>query len=303
MDKKDKQYHQPVLLKETLEKLAVKPGGLYIDATIGHAGHALAICQQGGRLLGIDLDPHNLSIARERLHLACPAPNLRGLGALWQLSQANFKNIKSTARQNNFSPIDGILFDLGLSQNQQKGKGRGFSFSDTQSLDMRINPTQIKLTAAQIVNSWPEKNLEELLRLTVQERYAAQIAKAIVRRRKEKLFESGADLATFIAKSIPASSRNHPATKLFLALKMTVNEEVENLKTALAGSLSLLKKGGRLLVISFHSTEDRLVKLWFLEKSQKKELQLLGKAQSPTFTEIKKNPLARSAHLRTAQKL
>ena len=242
--------HTPVLLSEILRALAVQPGGRYIDCTLGGGGHAAAILEHsspGGQLLGIDADPNALEIARERLQHYKESV---------LLVNDNFVNLQSICIKYDFFPVHGILFDLGLSSLQLNGGGRGFSFQHDAPLDMRFNPDQ-KVTAADIVNQRPEARLAHIIRTYGEESQSHRIARYIV---NERPIKTTLQLAELIEKAVGRRGRIHPATKTFQALRIAVNHELENLESALKQAVDLLGYEGRLVVISYHSLEDRIVK-------------------------------------------
>ncbi len=288
-------YHQPVLLKETLELLQVRKDEKYIDATLGSGGHSLEIIKRGGLLLGIDWDPEMIKIVKGRFS-ACP-------NALWQLKEGNFKDLKKIAEAAGFLGAAGMIADLGLSSLQIKNFNRGFSFQDQGSLDMRLNPGLTR-TAKDLINSLNQDELSEIFQRLVQEKLARPIAQSVVKSRRLRPIATAKDLAEIIERVKPrVKGKLHPATKVFLALRILVNQEFENLKALLEASLEVLKPGGRLLIISFHSGEDRLVKLEFRKlKKQKKALLLTKKPIEAGAKEVAANPLARSAKLRAIEK-
>ena len=290
---KNNREHIPVLLKEVLDSLGPLEGKKYIDATFGFGGHTEAIQKAGGKVLAIDWDPEIISLAKKR-H-PCP-------GASCQLIQGNFAEIKFLAEREKFAPVDGILFDLGISRWHYKKGQRGFSFEDS-NLDMRLNP-EIKEKAFKIINSYSLNKLNEVFTKLVQEKLAEPIAQALVSARRLKPIKSAKELAGIIEKvyqKIGERTRFHPATKVFLALRMVVNQELKNLEKGLNQGWQILKTGGKVLVITFHSTEDRIVKNFAKEKE--KTDQGKSKICFPSEEEIKKNYLARSAKLRIIQKI
>lgn len=295
--KMGKNNHIPVLLKEVNEILDPQKGKRIIDATLGTGGHTLGFLKEGAEVLGIDWDPEILLLAKERLK-ACP-------GASWQAVCGNFAQIEEIARKNNFFPVDGILFDLGVSRWHLKKGKRGFSFED-QSLDMRLSPS-LKLKAVDIINHFQPEELVELFTSLVQEGLAKPIAEAIVRVRRIRPITTARELSGLIEKVYQKEKvkrgRIQPATKIFLGLRMRVNQELDNLISGLKGSLKILKNKGRLAVISFHSGEDRLVKLFLKGKERQGELRLLTRKPVPPSPEERaENPSARSAVLRGAEK-
>jgi len=290
-------FHQPVLLAEVKNFLNIKKEEKYIDATVGGGGHAEVILKNGGKVLGIDWDPQAIEYAKRHLEKACP-------GAFWKIIQANFADLKEIGKREGFGEVAGILFDLGVSSHQLDSKKRGFSFQKDSFLDMRMNPS-LAVTAADLLKVLSKKQLSELFVKFTQEKLAGAIADALVRARQIKPIETTKQLAALVAavyrqKGIKRG-RLHPATKVFLALRMAVNSELDNLKKALPQAVELLKPKGRLLVISFHESEDRIVKRFL--KNNKQLKMLTKKPIVPTETEIKRNPRSRSARLRVAEKL
>jgi len=294
------EYHTPVLLKEAIELLNVKKGERYIDATLGGGGHSEAIIKAGGEVLGIDRDPEALEFSGKRLSQACP------LGAFrWTLIEGNFGQISDLAKKAGFDQVKGILFDLGVSSHQLETGERGFSFNKEADLDMRMSPG-LKVTAKDLVNGLNEGELVELFTKLGGEHRSRSIAAAICRARKISPIEKCDQLATIILRSVPARGkydRTHPATRVFQALRIAVNDELNNLKEALPSALSLLKPGGRLVAISFHSLEDRIVKDFIKEKENSGEIiNLTGSPITPSREEVEANPRARSAKMRGAEK-
>lgn len=302
--------HIPVLLQETVQALAVQPGGRYIDATLGGGGHARAILEHsspGGQLLGIDADPEAIKVARE---------NLKAYRNSVLFVNDNFANLKAICLKYDFFPVHGILFDLGLSSLQLEQAGRGFSFQRDAPLDMRFNPSQ-EMTAADIVNSSSEAELAHLLWTYGEESHSRIIARHIVR---ERPITSALHLARAIERAVGGrKGRLHPATKTFQALRIAVNRELENLEAALKQAVNLLGFEGRLVVISYHSLEDRMVKRFMQEEARdclcppniptcvcghKARLRLVNKKIiTPSPTEVQLNPRSRSARLRAAERV
>ncbi len=243
--------HEPVLVEEVVQGLAVQPGGRYVDGTVGGGGHALAILDHaspGGQLLGIDADPEAIAIARERLSR---------YGHEVVLVNDNFANLRAVCDRYGFVPVHGILLDLGLSSYQLENDARGFSFQRNSALDMRLSPYQ-ETTADAIVNCLPEANLARLISSYGEERQSRRIAHRIV---LERPIRTTLQLAHTIEMAVGGRrGRIHPATKTFQALRIVVNRELEHLQRVLEQSLDLLGVGGRLAVISYHSLEDRIVK-------------------------------------------
>ena len=309
----------PVLLKEVIEGLDVGPGGLYIDGTVGAGGHAQAILQsaENVRLLGLDTDPTALALAAERL-----SPFIEGGQA--KLVRANFEDLGGVARDEGFPHVDGILLDLGVSSMQLDTAERGFSFRAEGPLDMRLNP-EGPVTAADLVNSLPEEELANLIYRYGEEPASRRIARRIVEERARQSITTTGRLAEIVSRAlggrVAGRTRNpiHPATKTFQALRIAVNRELEVLDSALAQAVDLLKPGGRLAVISFHSLEDRAVKV-FIRQEQKgcicpPELPVCRCGRKPTLKainskpleaseeEARTNPRSRSARLRVAVRL
>ncbi len=310
------QPHQPVLYNEIIHSLQPHRGRRYLDGTVGAGGHAWGILEASspdGRLLGLDVDPQALGIARKRL-----AP----YGDRAVLAQASYVDLAEQAALLGWSSLDGILLDLGVSSMQFDTPERGFSFLVEASLDMRFNP-QAPLSAADLVNTLPEKELADLLYRYGEERMSRQVARAIVQSRP---VTTTMQLAQIVARVLaggkkPASrhSHIHPATRTFQALRIAVNHELESLEMALPAAINALSPGGRLAVISFHSLEDRIVKQFMRRESQdcicppRQPVCTCGHQAvikevtrhpiQPQEEEIRQNPRARSARLRVAEKL
>jgi len=289
--------HTPVLPEETIEALAVQPGGRYIDCTLGGGGHAAAILEHsspGGQLLGIDADPEAMKEAKSRLE---------AYSGSTVLVNQNFINLKAICNKYHFSPVHGILFDLGLSSLQLNGNGRGFSFRHDSPLDMRLNPHQ-QVTAADIVNSLSETELARVIKTFGEESRSNRIAQYIVRQRPIK---TTFELAEIVEQATGGRrGRIHPATRTFLALRIAVNQELENLTAALKQAVDLLGLRGRLAVISYHSLEDRIVKQFMREEASgdNPRLKLINKKViTPSLAEIHFNPRSRSAKLRAAERI
>jgi 16S rRNA (cytosine1402-N4)-methyltransferase len=320
MDRENGGPHYSVLYQETLAGLNLRPGGQYIDGTLGAGGHAYGILEKtdpDGKLLGLDADPVALGIATERL---------KPFGERARLVQSNFAALSEVARKEGFTPVDGVVLDLGLSSMQLDDPARGFSFQGEGPLDMRFGSVQGDLTAARIVNTWPEEKLTKLFFELGEEPQSRRLARAIVEARRNRPFETTGQLAEVLQKAAGghAVGRDkrpiHPATKVFQALRMEVNHELERLAEGLAGSLEVLGPGGRLTVISFHSLEDRVVKrfmqqeasdktapegappgLWFPKEPR---LKIITKKPIVAGTqELAQNRRSRSAKLRIAEKI
>jgi 16S rRNA (cytosine1402-N4)-methyltransferase len=287
--------HTPVLAAEILEFLRIRPDGVYADTTVGTGGHLIEIARRliTGRALGIDRDPQALAVARERL-----GPHERQV----ILVQSDFSNIGEVAAAHNLPPFDGVIADLGVSSLELDSPERGFSFRWAGPLDMRMSPDS-PLTADEIVNQWPEKELADLLYQKAEERDSRRIARAIVRARP---IRDTAHLATVVAGGRKARGRQrlHPATKTFLALRIAVNREEEELGQFLSRTPATLNLGGRLIVLSYHSLEDRLVKHEFQRLARDGGFQVLTKKViQPGDAEIAANPRARSAKMRVIEKV
>ncbi|HUY14440.1 MAG TPA: 16S rRNA (cytosine(1402)-N(4))-methyltransferase RsmH [Terriglobia bacterium] len=286
--------HVPVLVREVLEYLAVRTAGTYIDATVNGGGHAEAILRSssGARLLGIDRDAAMLDAARQRL-----AP-FEGSAVL---VQGNFAEIKQLHHASGFPPADGLIADLGLSSNQLDEAGRGFSFEREGALDMRMDASSSR-TASDLVNHLPERELADLIFQLGEERHSRRIARAIM---KARPIHKTTELAQVVARAIPPRTGLHPihpATRTFMALRMAVNDEMGNLEAFLDRSPGVLGPGGRMVVISFHSLEDRKVKQNFLKLSREGRARLLTKKICrPTDAEMAANPRSRSAKLRAME--
>jgi len=302
--------HVSVLYQPVLEYLNVRPGGVYLDGTLGAGGHAAGVLQQSapnGRLLGLDQDPDAISFARERL-----AP----FGERVSLIHASFVQMGELVPRLGWDPLDGILLDLGFSSRQLDDPDRGFSFLRVGPLDMRMDPTA-NLTAAELVNEWPQADLADILFQYGEERDSRRIARAIVAARP---IETTAQLAAVVSGAVRGKGGGiHPATRTFQALRIAVNRELEVLEQVLPQAVSLLRPGGRLAIISFHSLEDRIVKQFYRRESQdclcppeipvcvcqhRATLKnITRKPIRPTPAEIAANPRSRSARLRVAERI
>jgi 16S rRNA (cytosine1402-N4)-methyltransferase len=296
--------HVPVLLKEAIDFLAIRRGGTYIDATVGMGGHSYEIARRlgaPGHLIGFDKDPAALGIARERLKVAVgdqndwPTIDLRH-GSFAELA----KDVRRTAK----GSVDGILADVGVSSLQINDPARGFSFQAEGNLDMRMNP-QAELTAEQVVNQFDERELADLIYEFGEERRSRRIARAIVRSRPIRTTRQLADVISAAARPMnQAERRIHPATRTFQALRIFVNRELDDLRDLMNEAPRLLKPGGRLVVISFHSLEDRIVKDAMREGAKQGVYNLLVKKPvTPGEEEIDRNPRSRSAKLRAAERI
>jgi len=281
------------MVTEAMEALNVRPGGWYVDCTLGAGGHARAILernQPGGRLLGIDADLSALEAARLALN---------AFGGAVTLAQANFSELSRVCHAHGFNTNDGILFDLGVSSMQLDTAGRGFSFQREAPLDMRFDTTAGP-SAADIVNHYSEQEIARILWEYGEERYSRQIAHRIVEQRP---ILSTLRLAHIVQQVLGSRrGRIHPATRTFMALRIAVNGELESLKQALEQSKDLLRAGGRLVVISYHSLEDRIVKQFMRAEAAEHAYALIAKKViRPASLELRSNPRSRSARLRVAE--
>lgn len=303
----------PVLLAETLEYLAVRQGGVYVDATFGRGGHSRAILAaigSAGRLLAIDRDPLAVAAAR----------NLAADDVRLQVEHAEFSSLGALVRRRGLTGrIDGVLLDFGVSSPQLDAPERGFSFLQDGPLDMRMNPESAGPTAAQWLARAEELEIAQVLREFGEERYARRIAHAIVQERGQRPLKRTLQLADLIAAAHPAWEKGrHPATRSFQAMRIFINRELEEIGAALQQALEVLVIGGRIVAISFHSLEDRLVKRFFRKGARgdnlprglpvtaaelRPRLRLLGGPLRPSEAEIEINPRARSAIFRAAEKL
>ena len=302
-------YHLPVFPAEVGEWMAAGPDQFIIDGTLGGGGHSEIFLKAGARVLGVDRDPEALAHARARL---------AEYGERFSTWEGNFSRLSEIPEIAHGARADGLLMDLGVSSHQLDSAVRGFSFMREGPLDMRMGPSSPR-SAADIVNRWPEADIVRILFEYGEESSARRIAGAIVRQRAIKPFVTTLDLANCIEKASGRHGRTHPATKTFQAIRMAVNEELESLATALAAAPAALKPGGRLLIITFHSLEDRLVKRFLKHRSTEfldepgwpeprpnpdYQFRLLARrAIAPTAAETSLNPRARSAKLRVAQLL
>ena len=288
--------HTPVMLAEVLEWLGIRPEGTYIDATLGAGGHSAAIAQRltCGRLISLDRDAQALELARERL---------KTFGETVTLVQSRFSRIAEVVHELGIPKADGVLADLGVSSMQLDRAERGFSFREAADLDMRMDAVNDELTAGEIVNRWPEKELADLLYREADEHDSRRIARAIM---KARPIRDTAHLATIVAGARKhwGRQRLHPATKTFLALRIAVNREMEELGQFLTRTPATLNSGGRWVVLSYHSREDRMVKHALQEGERQGTLKVLTRhVIQPTEGEKAANPRSRSAKLRCAERV
>lgn len=297
--------HAPVLLAEVIDFLQFKPGMNVVDCTLGDAGHSEAMLGEtgpDGRLLGLDADPESLLRAKQYLY---------PFGKRVSFVRDNFVHLRAIVERERFSPVDAILMDLGWSSPQFAERGRGFSFERDEPLDMRFSGAGE--TAAEILNRSSQKELELIFKKYGEEKLAQEIAAAVVARRQAASFKTTGELAEIIlavyrerlrsTKEIPWIGGIHPATKVFQALRIAVNNELDVLKETLPQAVSVLAPGGRLAVIAFHSLEDRIVKHFFQTEESKTLKIITKKPVIASGGEITNNPRARSARLRVIEKL
>ena len=312
--------HIPVMLAECLEHLQLEPQNTFVDATLGGAGHSFEAAAQiapGGILIGIDQDEAALAAASERLN-ALP----EGKRPHIELLRGNFGNLDELLLSAEVPGIDAILFDLGVSSPQIDQQARGFSFKENGPLDMRMDPGTQTLTAAEVINTYNAKDLARIIRMYSDEKWASRIADFIVRRREQAPIETSVELVDVIKAAIPASARRaggHPAKRTFQAIRIEVNSELAVLERGLEAAVRWLNPGGRLVVISYHSLEDRIVKnvlaaganrctcppdLPVCVCNRKPILEVVTrKPLTPSAEEVERNPRARSAKVRVARKL
>lgn len=287
--------HVPVMREEVMEALNLKRNGIYLDATLGMGGHAEAILQRAGEctLIGMDRDDEAIDISRTRL---------KGYKNV-HIVKESFSHMKDAVNNIGFNRVNGIFLDIGVSTLQLKYEGRGFSFLKDDPLDMRMDRKQ-RLTAEKVVNSYPEKDLADVIWKYGEERYSRKIAKAIVNARHKKRIRSCRELAGVIEKVVWRKGRIHPATRTFQAIRIEVNRELEQLSTAIDSGAELLEKEGRLCVLSYHSLEDRIVKNAFKKLAKDGIFHIITrKPLVPSRHEQKENPSSRSAKLRVAEKI
>lgn len=287
--------HPPVMVREAMEMLEPGPGGIYVDATVGLGGHAdeiLKLIGTEGRLIGIDRDDEALKMAKKRLG-----------DSRVVLTKGRFSDLKDVLGGLGVHEVDGILFDFGVSMMQFKDPGRGFSFSSDEPLDMRMDRSQ-GLKAEDVVNTYPEKELGKILREYGEERLAPKIARAIKTYRAKKRITTCRELADLVLAVYRGRGKHHPATRTFQALRIAVNDEIREIHKGLEAAAGLLRKGGRLCAISYHSLEDREVKNFMRNADRAGQMRILTKKPLiPSHDEMRKNPSARSAKLRGAERL
>ncbi|MDP3049367.1 MAG: 16S rRNA (cytosine(1402)-N(4))-methyltransferase RsmH [Thermodesulfovibrionales bacterium] len=289
-----KVIHLPVMLREVIMLLKPMFGGVYVDATVGLGGHAEEILRHigHGRLLGIDRDEETLDMALKRI------PDNR-----LTLKKGKFSDISKLAAETGILEVDGILFDLGTSMFHLKTAERGFSFFSEEPLDMRMDREQ-EITAAHIVNKYPEKEISRILWEYGEEKLSRKIARAVIDYRGKKKIDTCAELSDIVYRVYKKRGKHYPATKTFQALRIAVNDELNELRKGLNEAPGILKSGGRLCVISYHSLEDRIVKNFIRDEQRQGVLRILTKKPiAPSDEEVRFNPSARSAKLRGAEKI
>lgn len=303
--------HTSVMLNEVIDALNLQPHGIYLDCTLGGGGHSLKIGEKlnaDGILIGIDRDNDAILAARERLsNLTCRVEIVHG----------NFSELDKILDDLQIEKIDGAIFDLGVSSYQLDAAERGFSYMQNAPLDMRMDRTK-NFSAFDVINNYSEESLVKIFSEYGEERFSKRIAKNIIGARKNSLVETTGELVKIIEKSVPKiSDGGHPAKRVFQAVRIEVNHELEILNAAVISAVNRLKSGGRIAVITFHSLEDRIIKNTFKKLAQdcicpknfpvcvcnhKAEIKILGKAKTATSAELNKNPRAKSAKLRIAEK-
>ena len=308
----DLRMHKSVLLEESIENLNIKNGGVYVDATLGFGGHSSEILKRNkkGKLFCFDQDEYACNYSRDFLSK---------IGDNFEIINTNFINLKEELSKRNIDKIDGILFDLGVSSVQLDDKERGFSFHNDAKLDMRMNKNQ-KLSAYDVVNDYTYEKLVDIFYKYGEEKYSVSIAKNIVKYRETKKIETTLELVDIIKNSVPekAKRESHPARRVFQAIRIEVNNELEVLSDALVQAIDLLNVNGRICVITFHSLEDKIVKNTFKKYSEVDNmvkslpfipleylptLKIIGKSITPSEKELKENNRARSSRLRVAVKI
>lgn len=302
------EYHDSVLLAETVEALRPAEGGWIVDGTLGGGGHSEALLERGARVIGVDQDAEAIEYARERL---------AGWGDRFLAVRSNFAEVAPVLTGMGICAVDGVLLDLGVSSRQLDAAGRGFSFRQEGPLDMRMD-ARGSVTAADLVNEWEASDLERIFREYGEEPHARRIAGAVVRARERGVLRTTLELAAVVEGVVPRTGRIHPATRVFQALRMAVNREMEVLEKGLVNLMGLLKPGGRMAVITFHSLEDRMVKRYFsritaetVDRPEWPEarrnpewaaVRVTRKAVVAGVAETANNPRARSAKLRVVEK-
>lgn len=290
--------HTPVMLEEVINYLNIIPEGIYIDATIGTGGHSREILRRlkgKGLLIGFDKDLESIKIAEN---------NLKNISSNFILINKSYNEIPKILEDLNIGKIDGILYDLGISSFQLEGSKRGFSFKNwDEPLDMRFSLEE-EIKASDILNSYSQKNLEKIFIKYGEDPFSKKIANLIVEERKKKPFEKVGDLVSIIERNIPIKGKIHPATRIFQALRIEVNNELKILENSLENILSFLKNNARIVILSYHSLEDRIVKNFFKINEKEGKLKIITKKPlRPSKEEVEKNPRARSAKMRVGERI
>jgi len=301
-------FHVPVLLNEVLSYLNCREGGVYIDCTLGGGGHSKTILNSiypNCMLIGIDQDIEAIDVAKRELE---------SYSDRIKIVKGNFKNLKDILLKLKVDTVSGIIFDLGVSFHQLKERERGFSFKNNNHLDMRMDRKQ-KFDADILVNTYSENDLINVFEKYGEERFSKRIARRIVTERKKEAITSTKQLSDLIIRTLPKTKKRvtwriHPATRVFQAIRIEVNQELDALEKGLRQAIDILEEKGRICVISYHSLEDRIVKIFFKETArgglgtEKHKIKILTKKPiTPSLEEIKENPKARSAKLRVAEKI
>lgn len=287
-------FHTPVLLNEALEYLDVKEGERYIDATVGGGGHSAAIVTNGGAVLGLDWDPEAVEFVRRSFAAKSQIPNDK-----FQITQGNFREIDRIAYEYGFKNVAGVLFDLGISSHHLEASGRGFSFRKDEPLDLRMDP-ELEVRGMDLVNGLTQSELEELFKIYGEEPLSRKIAEEISKCRTTRKITTTRELRG-IVEDVGGSGKS--LARVWQALRIAVNDEINALKEALPKAIGLLKPGGRIVVISFHSLEDRVVKREFRRQKAENRLRILTpKPVMASEQEIRKNPRASSAKMRVGEK-
>jgi 16S rRNA (cytosine1402-N4)-methyltransferase len=293
--------HIPVLLQEAIDGLNLKEGDIFVDGTLGSAGHSSEVARRFGdsvEIVGLDRDIEALERSDEKL---------RSLTSAHYLKLESFRNLDTVLESLGMKEVNGVLLDLGISSDQLENSGRGFSFQKVEPLHMSMNKDEEALTAKEILNTWDEETLELVLRGFGEERYSRSIARKIVERREEKPFETTADLEDAVRAATPAAyhhGRINPSTRTFQALRIAVNEELVALEEGLKKGFDALASGGRFAVISFHSLEDRIVKNFFRDRvAEGLAKNITKKPITASDEELQANPRSRSAKLRILEKI
>lgn len=304
--------HISVLLNESIEGLNIKESGIYVDCTLGYAGHSKEILKRITRGCLFAFDQDEIAIKESR-------KTLSEIGSNFKIINTNFVNLKQSLKEYNITGVDGILFDLGVSSPQLDVDERGFSYHNDAPLDMRMDRRNT-LTAYEVVNNYSIEELTDIFFRYGEEEYSRNIARKIIEKRKEKPIKTTLELADIISESVPAKRKrkSHPAKKVFQAIRIEVNKELEVFESALKDAIELLNPGGRICVITFHSLEDRICKTIFKEYSEidskvkglpiipdeyKPKLKLISKTIKPSLEELNNNNRSRSAKLRIAEKI